>query len=64
VVFHRNGKRSRDFRGAWATACETAGLTGRNPNEFRRTAVREMVRGQHPGAGGDDDFWPPDQERL
>jgi integrase len=43
-VFHRNGKPIRDFRGAWATACTTAGLTGRIPHDFRRSAVRNMTR--------------------
>jgi integrase len=43
-VFHRNGKPIRSFRKAFATACTAAGVPGRIPHDFRRTAVRNMVR--------------------
>jgi hypothetical protein len=43
-VFHRAGRATRKFRGAWATACKEAGLSGRIPHDFRRTAVRNLVR--------------------
>ncbi len=43
-VFHRDGKPIRSFRKAWKTACREAGRPGRIPHDFRRTAVRNMVR--------------------
>lgn len=43
-VFHRNGKRIKVFRKSWATACEAAGCPARIPHDFRRTAVRNLVR--------------------
>jgi integrase len=41
-VFHRNGKRIRNVRGAWLAACTAAGLPGRLVHDFRRSAVRNL----------------------
>ena len=43
-VFHRDGKQIGDFRKSWKTACQKTGLPGRIPHDFRRTAVRNLVR--------------------
>lgn len=43
-VFHRGGRSIKDFRGAWEGACNRAGVTGRIPHDFRRTAVRNLER--------------------
>lgn len=43
-VFHREGEPIKNFRKAWTTACTKAGLPGRIPHDFRRTAVRNLVR--------------------
>jgi integrase len=47
-VFHRDGKPIRVFRRAWDKACEKAGCPGRIPHDFRRTAVRNLVRASIP----------------
>jgi integrase len=43
-VFHRHGEPIKDIRSAWKAATEAAGLAGRIPHDFRRTAVRNLER--------------------
>ncbi len=40
----RAGIAVKGFRKAWLTACKKAGLPGRIPHDFRRTAVRNLER--------------------
>ena len=47
-VFDRRGKRVKAFRKSWDTACETAGYPDKIPHDFRRTAVRNLVRASVP----------------
>jgi len=43
-VFQRRGKVIGGFKRSWKTACIKAGLPGRLMHDFRRTAVRNLVR--------------------
>ena len=47
-VFHRNGERVKSSITAWKTACRKGGCPGRIPHDFRRTAVRNLVRAGGP----------------
>lgn len=44
VFTKQNGTRVGSFRKAWASACQRAGCPGRVLHDFRRTAVRNLVR--------------------
>ena len=44
VFEHKDGQRIKTFRRSWLTACRRAGLAGRVPHDFRRTAVRNLER--------------------
>jgi integrase len=43
-VFHRDGAPIRTFRRSWLSACRAAGVPGRIPHDFRRTAVWNLER--------------------
>ena len=43
-VFHKDGKRITKYDRVWHRACQVAGLPGKILHDFRRTAVRNMIR--------------------
>ena len=43
-VFHKRGERIGKFYKTWDRACKDAGLSGKVAHDFRRTAVRNLVR--------------------
>jgi integrase len=43
-VFHWRGRPLRKLRRSWQSACKAAGLRGRLLHDFRRTAVRNLIR--------------------
>jgi integrase len=44
LVFHRDGQPIQWFYGSWRTACDGAKVPGRLLHDFRRTAIRNLVR--------------------
>ena len=44
LVFHNEGRPIVNYYKAWHKACREAGLSGKLPHDFRRTAVRNMVK--------------------
>ncbi len=44
LIFHNEGEPICNYYKAWHKACGEAGLSGKIPHDFRRTAVRNMVR--------------------
>ncbi|HKD65759.1 MAG TPA: site-specific integrase [Candidatus Binataceae bacterium] len=44
IFFHLDGTPIKEFRDGWLNACKRAGLSGRIPHDFRRTAVRNLIR--------------------
>ncbi len=47
-LFHRDGKPIEGFRKAWKSACKAAECPGKLLHDFRRTAVRNLVRANVP----------------
>jgi integrase len=47
-LFHRDGQPIKSYRRAWKAACRKAGVPGRIPHDFRRTAVRNLERADVP----------------
>lgn len=43
-IFHRRGNRVISYAKDWRKAITEAGLVGKLPHDFRRTAVRNLVR--------------------
>ena len=44
LVFHHDGQPIVDYRKVWRTACRMAGVQAKLFHDFRRTAVRNMIR--------------------
>ena len=44
AVFHWKGRPIQKLRRSWRNACRRAGMPGRLLHDFRRTAVRNLIR--------------------
>jgi integrase len=51
-LFHRKGNQIKYFRRSWLTACKNAGVPGKIPHDFRRTAIRNLERAGVPRSYG------------
>jgi integrase len=47
-VFHNQGRPIGDYYKPWRAACKRAGLPGRIPHDFRRSAARRLIQGGVP----------------
>jgi integrase len=47
-VFHDHGQRIVNYDKRWREACKKAGIPGKFVHDFRRTAVRNMVKASIP----------------
>ena len=43
-VFFKDGQKINSFRKTWNTTCRQVGLEGKLFHDFRRTAIRDMIR--------------------
>ncbi len=43
-MFHKDGQRITKYDRVWHRACQAAGLPGKILHDFRRTAVRNMIK--------------------
>jgi integrase len=48
LVFHNRGRPIVNYYKAWHAACRRAGLAGRIPHDFRRSACRRLIQGGVP----------------
>ncbi|MGO9059035.1 MAG: tyrosine-type recombinase/integrase [Candidatus Binataceae bacterium] len=44
LFHHDDGRPIRSYKRAWLSACKRAGLAGKIPHDFRRTAIRNLER--------------------